>query len=408
MAALIVLSIILGCGAYQYFKGSIFQAVTTIIVIIISSAIAFGYFEVVAAFVTMKRPESNYLPWMQPVFFAMIFGLAFAILQTVTMQLATEKIDFGVLPERIGRPILGSFMGLLLSGLLLTAAAMAPLPNKYPYQRFDAKNPQADSPSKVLLNVDGFVSGWFGILSKGSLSAIRNPQSFAAIHPGFLDQLYLNRHNDSDEISPVAKVEAVAVPTKEGAWQIPAADIKDSEGNAITTRAGHGIVVVRMTMSKRGLDKAGDFTLGQVRLVCKQKNSEGQDGINAYPLGYFTGQNEIAAKKLHEKITVERSHFPGTDTKRAIDFAFSVPNDYTPVTLQFKQNCIMKVPRLVSSDKAPPISPLIDEPKPATPGDEAEEETFRPPSANRGSNIPEDAKLSPATRGLVPTLELDE
>ena len=416
MAALIVLSIILGCGAYQYFKGSIFQAVTMIMVTILASTIAFGYFEVVAAYLMSKRPDSNLLPWMQPACFVLLFVLVFAILQTAAMQLGKEKVDFGVLPERVGRPILGIFMGLRLSGLLLTALAMAPLPNKYPYQRFDPRSPRADSPGKVLLNVDGLASGWFGILSKGSLSAIRNPQSFDAIHPDFLDQLYLNRHNDSDEISPVAKAGTIRVPTKEGAWEALPTDIKDSEGKAVTLQAGHGIVVVRMTMTKAALSKAGEFTPGQVRLVCKQKDSIGQDGINAFPLGYFSAQNEITIKKLHEKITVERSDFQGNQTSRPIDFAFSVPNDYAPIALEFKQNLIMQVPRPVSPDKAPPVSPLPDKskvaPKTTTPGETPEEEVFSPPSANQGSSDKNKRRpgLSPVGRMLTGgvTDEVDE
>jgi len=289
MAASVVLLIVLGCGAYQYLKGSIFKAVTTIVITILASAVAFGFFEMLAAYFISKASDSKIVPWAQSLCFVLLFVVAFAILQTAVMQLAKRKVDFGVLPERIGRPILGAFMGLLVSGLLLTALAMAPLPNKYPYQRFDARNPKASSPSKVLLNVDGFASGWFSMLSKGSFSAILNPQNFGAIHADFLDQLYLNRHNDSDEISLVVKPNSVRVPSKEGAWRVLPGEITDSEGKAVTPQTGHGIVVVRMEMLKKEVGKAGKFTLGQLRLICKEKDSSGQAGINVYPIGYFSG-----------------------------------------------------------------------------------------------------------------------
>ena len=411
MAALVVLSIVLGCGAYQYLKGSIFKAVTMIMVMILASVVAFGFFEMLADYFISKGSDSKIVPWAQSLCFVLLFVVVFAILQTAVMQLAKQKVGFGVLPERIGRAILGAFMGLLVSGLLLTALAMAPLPNKYPYQRFDARNPKASSPTKVL-HVDGFVSGWFSMLSKGSFSAIRNPQSFGAIHADFLDQLYLNRHNDSDEISLVVKPDSVRVPSKEGAWEVRPGEIKDSEGKAVTLEAGHGIVVVRMTMLKKAVSKAGKFTLGQVRLICKEKGSTGQAGINVYPIGYFSGANEITTKKLFEKITLERDDFASTDVKKPLDFAFKVPNDYTPIALEFKQNCIMQVPRVLSADKAPPVSPFVEEskvePGASTPNDGAAGETFTRPSSNQGSNAPKDPKLSPATRGFVPELELDE
>jgi len=410
MAASVVLFIVLGCGAYQYLKGSIFKAVTTIMAMILASAVAFGFFEMLAGYLISKRPDSKIVPWAQSLCFVVLFVVVFAILQTAVMQLAKLKVDFGVLPERIGRAILGAFMGLLVSGLLLTALAMAPLPNKYPYQRFDARNPKDSNP--VFPNVDGLVSGWFSMLSKGSFSAIRNPQSFGAIHADFLDQLYLNRHNDSDEISLVVKPNSVTVPSKEGAWNAQAGEIKDSEGKAVTLEAGDGIVVVRMEMFKNAASKAGKFTLGQVRLICMEKDSSGQAGINVYPIGYFSGVNEITTKKLFEMITLERDHFGKTEVKKPLDFAFKVPNDYTPIALEFKQNCIMQVPRVLSADKAPPVSPFVEEskaePEASTPGGGETGETFTRPSSNQKSNAPKDPKLSPPSRNIVPTLELDE
>ena len=408
MAASVVLLIVLGCGAYQYVKGSIFKAATAIIAMILASAVAFGFFEMAADYFISKGSDSKVVPYAQSLCFVLLFVVAFAVLQTAVMQLAKQKVDFGVLPERIGRPILGVFMGLLVSGLLLTALAMAPLPNKYPYQRFDARSPSVESPSKVFLNVDGFVSGWFGMLSKGSLSAIRNPHGFGAVHADFLDQLYLNRHNDSDDISLVVKPDSVRVPSENGAWQAPRGGIKDSEGQAVTPQPGHEIIVVRMEMLRNAVSKAGKFTLGQLRLICKPRESSGQGEINIYPIGYFSGENEITTKRLSEKIALERIHFSDVETTKPLDFAFSIPNDYTPVALAFKQNCIMQVPRVVSADQAPAVSPFVEKsqatPSTTTPDDGSAGETFTPPSSNQGSSSDSDkpkGRLGPAGRMLT-------
>jgi len=306
MAALVVALIILGCGVFQYFKGSIFKATTTIIITICASAVAFGYFEIAADYFISRGSDSKYpevVPYAQPLCFALLFILTFAILQTAAMQVAKQPVDFGVLPEQIGRPILGAFLGLILSGLLLTALAMAPLPAKYPYQRFDSRHPDAQSPNKVLLNVDGLATGWFGLLSKGSMSGISNPRSFATVHPGFLDQLHLNRHNNSADIPLVATTEAIEVPRKNGAWYAPAG-IKDSDGKPVSVRNGYSMMVVRMQILKNALKDAGVFTLGQVRLVCKAKEPPQEPligkGRNVYPMGYFSGKDRITTKKLSE------------------------------------------------------------------------------------------------------------
>ncbi|MHC4105063.1 MAG: hypothetical protein ACYSR9_08990, partial [Planctomycetota bacterium] len=58
MASLIVVIIILGCAAYQYFKGSFIRAVATIIIAICAGIAAFGFFEVLAN-VFIKRSDTG-------------------------------------------------------------------------------------------------------------------------------------------------------------------------------------------------------------------------------------------------------------------------------------------------------------------------------------------------------------
>lgn len=198
MAGLAVMLIILGCAAYQYLKGTLVKSFAMIIVTVCASVVAFGYFELLADVFVSRSDNSRFasvIPWAQPLSFVLLFVLAFAILQTIVTQLLSKPVDLGFLPERIGRVVCGVFLGLILSGLLLTTLAMAPLPNKYPYQRFDADRPLAERPSNVFLNTDGFATGWFGMLSNGSFSGKR---SFATLHPAFVDEAFLNRHEATD------------------------------------------------------------------------------------------------------------------------------------------------------------------------------------------------------------------
>jgi hypothetical protein len=187
MGSLLVVLIILGCVAYQYLKGTLVKSFVAVITSICASVVAFGYFELLA---NVFISREILVLWAYPLSFALLFILAFAVLQTIAAQLTRRPIDLGLLPERIGRVVCGIFLGLIVSGLLLTAAAMAPISPKYPYQRFDATNPNPENPGKVLLNADGFATGWFSIVSSGSFSGKR---SFATLHPAFLDQLFLNR-----------------------------------------------------------------------------------------------------------------------------------------------------------------------------------------------------------------------
>lgn len=397
MGSLVVVIIILGCGAYQYFKGTIFKAVSAIIITICASAVAFGYFEMLAAFFTKEGSAGKYpaiVPYAQPLCFALLFIVTFAVLQTAAMQLTRLPVDFGLMPERIGRLILGVLLGLILSGLLLTGLAMAPLPNKYPYQRFEGTSPSAQSPNRVLLNADGFVSGWFGLLSKGSFRAIREPRSFATLHPAFIDQLFLNRQNDSPDIPLITSAQSIEVPNKNGAWYAPAAGIKDADGKPIAAQAGHALVVVRMGILKNTIKDSGRFTLGQLRLICKQKDVSGDPlagkGRNVYPIGYFSAPDRITTKRLTEPITIDRSDYVGQDTRRYVDYVFNVPNDYVPVLLEFKGNCIVDLPRIVSAEQAPPPAPFVEraktEPDAAKPGDSPDSGVPSSPPADQGAS----------------------
>ena len=376
MASLAVVLVILLCAAYQYLKGTLVKAFAMIIITICASVVAFGYFEILANVFINRSANSRHLslvPWAQPLSFVLLFVLAFAILQTIANKLTRHPIDLGLWPERIGRVVCGIFLGLILSGILLTALAMAPLPNKYPYQRFDQINPNAEKPKKVLFNADGFATGWFSMISKGSFSGKR---SFATLHPAFLDQVFLNRHKIADDISITTSSQAIELPRKAAAWPAPDA-LKDSEGNRILQKIGHSPTIVRVGIKKSAIKDAGKFTLSQLRLVCKQKtdaeNLRGK-GKNIYPIGYLKTAEQIQKKRLNDQIKLEHADF--NDKARWLDFVFEIPNNFLPVLVEFKQNNIARVPPLVPAEQAPPAVPFI-------PASERKKETAEPqPPAN--------------------------
>ena len=208
----------------------------------------------------------------------------------------------------------------------------------------------------------------------------------------------------------MTKAGAVSVPGKEGVWYA-SGDLKDSDGSAITPRTGCGIMVVRVVIKSYVRD-AGKFTLGQLRLICMPKDltlTPGAltgKGVNAYSIGYFSGKDEITTKGLSELITVHKDAFPAGKQQRNIDFAFNVPNEYTPVALQFKQNVISKVPRAVSSDQAPPVTPFVEktktEPEESTPSNtDIYGSPQQPPQNQDSSGNTERRPMTPVQRVLT-------
>ena len=352
-----VLLIIAGCAAYQYFKGNIVRGVATVFVTLIASFIAFGFFEYLAKLLIGLEALASMGNWVHMICFTLLFLICFALFQTGIIAIMREPILLGDLPEKIGRPIVGVFLGWIISGVILVMACLAPLPNSYPYARFDERNPNTDKTTKAFLNADGLVSGWFSIVSKGSFSAISKPQSFAVMRASFLDQMYLNRHAVKKEVSVLTKKSAMDVPLKAAAWN--AGDtLVDQDQKSLTGKAGCRPMIVRINLKKK---EGSIFTLGQVRIVCKLTSEtdstlQGQ-GVVVYPSGYMAGENTVSTKTLGEKITVPSEAF-AKKSSRAIDFVCFVPNGSTPVLAEFKLNNAAIIPAPVTGENIPAIEPL--------------------------------------------------
>jgi hypothetical protein len=360
MVTVAVLLIIAGCAAYQYFKGNIVRAVATVLVTLIASFIAFGFFETVAKLLIGFEAVQSLGAWVYVICFAMLFLFCFAVFQTGIIAIMREPISLGDWPEKIGRPIVGIFQGWILSGVVLVIACIAPLPNAYPYARFDERNPNMDKPTKAFLNADGLVTGWFSMVSKGSFSAISKPRSFALMRASFLDQIYLNRHAVGKKVSVLTKEVAIDMPAKAAVWEAKD-NLVDQDQNALATKAGCRAMIVRINLKKKGLSEHSPFTLGQVRIVCKVTSEASEalqgQGVVVYPTGYMSAANTVLTKSLSDKIVVSTDAF-GSKGSRPIDFVCFVPTDLTPVLAEFKLNNAAKIPAPVTGDKIPPIEPL--------------------------------------------------
>jgi len=293
--------------------------------------------------------------------------------------------------------------------LLLTTLAMAPIPNKYPYQRFDQRYPDAEHPNKVLLNPDGLATGLFGIISSGSLSGKR---SFATLHPDFIDQAFLNRHSASESMPIVTSSQAIEVPKKNAAWYATEGikNAQDPTKLIESKKQDRNLTFVRIGLKKSAVGEAGTFTFAQLRLICKQQMADARNplagkGQTVYPVGYLAGPNLLQTKRLSDTIKVSRSDFGANDRVRWIDFAFYVPAGFVPVLVEFKQNSIAEVPALVTAEQAPPPEPFVpssERQKPASkPGNLSQPQTSKRPTQPKNTSDKKGIGLSPLTRPLV-------
>lgn len=423
MSTVVVLLIIAGCAGYQYVKGNIVRAVGTTLVALTACFIALGYFEYLARLLAGFEALQALGGWMLTICFALLFLICFALFQTGLIALLHEPINLGDLAEKIGRPISGALLGWVVSGVILIAAGLAPINAKYPYARFDERNPRPDSPNKAFLNPDGTLTGWFGIVSKGSFRVMKTPKSFAVMRASFLDQLYLNRHLVDEEVSMMTSEAAIDIPAKEAVWPAPET-LVDTEGQPFSGKAGHRPMLVRMNIRQRSLKQASPFTFGQIRVVCKPDRQESEAlagaGLGLYPVGYMSGPRRVTKKRLAEKITLMPDRFDDQGLL-TIDLLFDVPNGYRPVLAQFKLNNAALLPAPLSADQAPQVIPFRaaesespDQPEqaPAATNETRAPEAQRPEaqaSNRRGtdarSDDQEDSALSDLSQSVVGPLD---
>jgi hypothetical protein len=403
MIALVMLAVMAGCVAFLYLKGTLVQGVTMVFNALLGALIALGLHELLAGL--LIQYAANIAAWAPMICFLLLFILAFALLQTAAVQLGKGKADLGKLPEQIGRVVSGIVLGYVVTGCLLVAVAMAPLPPEYPYPRFDTRRPNPAEPSKPLLSPDGFITGLAGTVSKGSFASLGSPRSFALLRAGYLDQLYLNRIAVGKGVPLRTKDDVLVPPEDNEVWYAPES-LLDSDGQPVRGRPGERLVLARVRIKARSLREAGKFTLSQIRLVCRRRGGSSKplagQGRALYPVGYVGEGKRLETKPLHEVITVTADDVKGKAL--IMDTAFHVPTDLTPVLLQFKLNNVVRVPAPVSGEEAPSMVALGGAAAPASPP--------RPPaSAGRQAEAPSapssqqdsgrDSGLSDISRGII-------
>jgi hypothetical protein len=341
--AIVILVMLLILG-YFYLKCSVMASLSTLIILIIATILTFSYYEKLAELFVSRGYG---VQWAHMGCFVLIYVLSFALLRALRdLLVGGAAIDLGA-PAKIGTAIVcGLLSGVLVCGNLFVAMGLAPIQSKYLYSRFKTDSPVIlKTPQTSFLNTDGFVAGFYSLISRGSMSGHK---SFAVLHADYLSQIHLNRIKTGEDILAVTSKKSLVVPT--GSTKKPVRTWDAPEKGKVT--------VVRMGIVAQNIQSGGainpdtpsriQFCPAQIRMICKPSSETAKPLLGAgkavWPIGFYQAGKLIPAK-LDEITTFDVKS--AKDRIVWLDVVFEMPDGYEGVLLQFKQDALAALPGAV-------------------------------------------------------------
>ena len=338
---ILVMLLILG---YFYLKCSVMGSLSTLMILIITTLLTFSYYEKLAELFVSRGYG---VQWAHMGCFVLIFILSFALLRALRdLLVGGSAIDLGQ-PAKVGTAILcGLLSGIIISGNLFVALGLVPVQSKFIYNRFSADSPiLLKNPAGTFLNTDGFVTGLYGFISRGSMSS---GKSFATVHADYLAQIHLNRFKTGDKILAVTSKKSLVLPSGGAKKPVRIWDAPD-KGKVTVVRMG----IVAQNIQSGGAinpDTPGriQFFPAQVRMICKQPSEAGAPlagtGKAVWPIGFYEN-GQLAQAKLDEIKSFDIKS--AKDRVIWMDVVFEVPDGFEGVLLQFKQDALVTLPKPV-------------------------------------------------------------
>ncbi len=338
---ILVMLLILG---YFYLKCSAMSSLSTLMILIIATVLTFSYYEKLAELFVSRGYG---VQWAHMGCFVLIFVLSFALLRALRdLLVGGAVLDLGQ-PVKVGAAVVcGLLSGIIISGNLFVVMGLVPIQSKFIYNRFSPDSPIIlKNPQTSFLNTDGFVTGLYGFISRGSMST---GKSFSVLHADYLAQIHLNRIKTGEDILAVTSKKSLVLPSGNAKKPVRIWDAPD-KGKVTVVRMG---VVAQNIQSGGAINLATpgriQFCPAQIRMVCKP-SSEMEDplageGKAVWPIGFYENGQLIQAKLDEVKSYDIKS---AKDRVIWLDVIFEAPDGHEGVLLQFKQDAVVTLPKPV-------------------------------------------------------------
>jgi len=368
MILLIIVGILVLAIAYVHYTQGLFSATISAILAIISAAVALSLHETIVegllAGTAANIAHGSLL--------MLLFAISYVALRSIFDKCIPGQIRVPFLVDKIGGGVMGIVAGAYAMGIVMIAAQELPFgPSMLGYSRYElaadrtvtVKQPNrgqsvnymlfneltSDEPGKFevgdqgsptnlhTLYVDDLVVNTVKYLSNGG--SLAGSQSFASIHPDFLQELFGQRIG----IEPGAKRVAIVNSSKnlndlkvDGLYMLPSAPQADSEMDGFrkgfatkatgirTPPPDSVLLVVRTEFSRTAADTDSLLRLspGSVRIVAPA-DADATHYTDYYPIGTLQDAQTLYLNKLDDPLFID---FKGGDNQAA-DFVFVVKKE---------------------------------------------------------------------------------
>jgi hypothetical protein len=368
MILLIIVGILVLAIAYVHYTQGLFSATISAILAIISAAVALSLHETIVegllAGTAANIAHGSLL--------MLLFAICYVVLRSIFDKCIPGQIRVPFLVDKIGGGVMGIVAGAYAMGIVTIAAQELPFgPSMMGYSRYElaadrtvtVKQPNhgqsvnymiyneitSDEPGKFevgdqvaptnvhTLYVDDLVINTVKYLSNGG--SLAGGQSFASIHPDFLQELFGQRIG----IEPGAKRVAIDNSSKnlndvkvDGLYSLPSVPQADSEMDGFrkgfatkatgirTPPPDSVLLVVRTEFSRTAADTDSLLRLspGSVRIVAPA-DADATHYTDYYPIGTLQDAQTLYLNKLDDPLFID---FKAGDNQAA-DFVFVVKKE---------------------------------------------------------------------------------
>ncbi|ARN57892.1 CvpA family protein [Sedimentisphaera salicampi] len=316
---------------------------------------AYSFFEPLSKIVS----KINWFPAAaEGLSFVLLFGISFAILKLLGDFTIRPELKLPDIVNRSFSVLFSLIFSFFVTGMIVVFLSMMPMEAKYPYPRYANKPIVTNSnyqiaPDKTFLNLDSAVTGFYNMLSAGSLSGDKD---FGIVHDNFIDTNFLDRALYEEGVSPIAGEKAIDVPDVPQAAREAPKLLKYAETNQVVKKINNKkLYLVKVEISqdkvKNGgiIEKGGGYEIGpaQLRLICNKNYSDmfKGDGLSVFPVGFVTDNSKFQKFDLKSKFNL-LPHKPNKNKNAVLDVGFYVPEGYVPVAVELRQDAIAKVPNV--------------------------------------------------------------